>query len=266
MTKQCAIEGCDGKSFSRGLCRKHYNHHRHHGTLDQFARSLWGRTQRLEPNECVIEGCDREAHSRGLCGTHYTYHSRHGTLDQFVYQSPTNLCLFCGETKDRSEFPERAGRKCKKCFKEYAKNWRMERLEDPIIWANDRANKAEYNQKPEVKARSNKRRQDNKEKIKQYGRAYYVERIDYPHKAALKREFITKESAYAENRHELVTQHAVLLHRQQLEQASKIEKQIADLDKGFQAWFEEFTQDPVASKIVAKLMAQREELKANEHA
>lgn len=55
----CQIDGCAGKRFARGLCRKHY------------------RTAAFRP-ECSVEGCEAKADAHGLCSMHFRRQVRNG--------------------------------------------------------------------------------------------------------------------------------------------------------------------------------------------
>lgn len=69
----CTVEGCDGKSVGRGLCRKHYTRMWVHGdTSTVFVRERGG---------CSVAGCGRPHKAQGLCQTHYRRLRRHGDAD-----------------------------------------------------------------------------------------------------------------------------------------------------------------------------------------
>lgn len=57
----CKNEGCDKEAISRGLCSKHYQYERYHGTIQR----------KHERAECSVEGCEKPSHSKGVCINHY---------------------------------------------------------------------------------------------------------------------------------------------------------------------------------------------------
>lgn len=59
---ECAVDGCQRRAHSRGLCSAH--HHR----LVRHGDPLGGRQPR---GPCSVVGCERTASSLGLCRLHY---------------------------------------------------------------------------------------------------------------------------------------------------------------------------------------------------
>ena len=70
----CQAPDCETHARTKGLCDKHYNRMRRHGTLDLGPRTNAGKT-------CAEEHCDRPAFSRGFCTMHAARKYRHGTIE-----------------------------------------------------------------------------------------------------------------------------------------------------------------------------------------
>lgn len=61
--KKCSVGECSQKSYSCGLCRRHY------------------RSQLLanpDRKECTVEGCHKKVLAKGFCGAHYKLWSKYG--------------------------------------------------------------------------------------------------------------------------------------------------------------------------------------------
>lgn len=65
--RMCSVDGCEGKHFGRGYCKKHYNRLWEKGSLPGLTQSL-----------CSVEGCTGFRHGRGYCKKHFTRIERHG--------------------------------------------------------------------------------------------------------------------------------------------------------------------------------------------
>ena len=63
--KTCSIEGCNGSSVARQLCRMHYQRQYRSGDLGPNVST------RLAANStCTVDGCERPNESKGLCSMH----------------------------------------------------------------------------------------------------------------------------------------------------------------------------------------------------
>src|SRR4051812_31868419 len=60
--KECSVDGCESKSRSRGMCRKHYHRVLNHGTTDS-----------LRPRDriCSVADCSTRHFGLGYCMKHY---------------------------------------------------------------------------------------------------------------------------------------------------------------------------------------------------
>lgn len=72
MTGICAVDGCGKPVQAKGLCTKHYQRQRRHGSPTVALRP------RYEGVECSVDGCGRQAYSNGLCRLHYDRTARDG--------------------------------------------------------------------------------------------------------------------------------------------------------------------------------------------
>lgn len=66
----CMVKDCDNKHYIGGVCHKHHERLRIHGSLE-LPKNL------LEPALCST-GCGRLASSRGYCSSHYARWSKYG--------------------------------------------------------------------------------------------------------------------------------------------------------------------------------------------
>ena len=74
--RTCSVDGCAIKTIARGLCSKHYQRLKHHGTTDTLMRE---RGAPIPP--CTIEGCTNPGTGSGgfgWCYKHYRRFYRHG--------------------------------------------------------------------------------------------------------------------------------------------------------------------------------------------
>lgn len=85
----CIVEGCRESSYSREMCRPHYNRNR-----------LYGDPNYVRPPTlqvlCSVTSCDSPAVSRGLCEKHYRRWKRHRSVEE-IEPRP---CEVCGESFD----------------------------------------------------------------------------------------------------------------------------------------------------------------------
>lgn len=74
MPKSCSIEGCDGRSYTKGWCKKHYSRWRRHGDASY---------ERPTHATCTVDGCDKKPRSKyaELCVMHYDRMRRNGNFD-----------------------------------------------------------------------------------------------------------------------------------------------------------------------------------------
>lgn len=79
--KFCAADGCKAFTRAKGLCGKHYQRFRTHGTLEKLERSL------LPWRQCTIKGCAKPSRTRrgGTCEAHYARYRRNSNYDPPVY-------------------------------------------------------------------------------------------------------------------------------------------------------------------------------------
>lgn len=71
----CSVEGCDRPHLARGLCRKHYQRWKKHGTTELAQVAPGGRL-------CSVEGCEIVGVLREeLCQKHYRRLKRTGTTE-----------------------------------------------------------------------------------------------------------------------------------------------------------------------------------------
>lgn len=73
----CSVDGCEGITVGRGVCRKHY--HR----LRTYGDPLGGGPERYVATQdtCLVDGCASEPKSLGYCIKHYTRVRNHGDAD-----------------------------------------------------------------------------------------------------------------------------------------------------------------------------------------
>jgi HNH endonuclease len=63
----CSVGECYERHLARGLCEKHYYHHKWYKTLGTVSSPVPKR-----PLVCADPGCDEPAHCRGMCAKHYS--------------------------------------------------------------------------------------------------------------------------------------------------------------------------------------------------
>lgn len=98
----CDIEGCEGKHFGRGWCRKHYLRWRRHGN----PLTVLKRGPANPRVGCTVTGCDGKHSTRGWCAMHYERWKRNGTTDlltveEIAARRPVKLCAVegCGRRR-----------------------------------------------------------------------------------------------------------------------------------------------------------------------
>jgi HNH endonuclease len=69
--EMCSQDGCDLPTYSRGVCRKHYDHLRRAAKLPLLPKVNSG-------NTCTVSGCTTAAKKRGMCGLHYQRFTKTG--------------------------------------------------------------------------------------------------------------------------------------------------------------------------------------------
>jgi 5-methylcytosine-specific restriction endonuclease McrA len=82
----CAHDGCDDRTVSRGLCRKHYNAW-YHADPSRANKAI-----RRSPS-CSVEGCGQPHKARGYCDSHYWKFRQHGDP---LYVQETASCSVDG--------------------------------------------------------------------------------------------------------------------------------------------------------------------------
>lgn len=68
----CSVEGCGRQMLAQGLCSRHYQESRAHGTfrpVEKVARF------------CEVKGCDKKHYAHGLCQMHGTRMKVRGTVE-----------------------------------------------------------------------------------------------------------------------------------------------------------------------------------------
>jgi HNH endonuclease len=72
----CSVDGCERKSFCKGLCGLHYERVRTTGEVGSPAARRRG--QPVTPRVCSVEGCARAHDAQGYCSSHYAMYRRYG--------------------------------------------------------------------------------------------------------------------------------------------------------------------------------------------
>ena len=80
----CDVDGCGGKHNAKGLCKKHYDISRNHGTPTP-------KTPIVTPNRnhngtCSVDGCSAPYLSKSYCSAHYQRYLKHG--DPLITKTP----------------------------------------------------------------------------------------------------------------------------------------------------------------------------------
>lgn len=60
----CTVDGCLSKRLAKGLCSKHYERQRRHGTTDLMPRVF-------KRSRCSVESCESDSFAKNLCTMHY---------------------------------------------------------------------------------------------------------------------------------------------------------------------------------------------------
>jgi len=68
----CSVDGCNAPHLAQGLCSKHYNSARNHGTI------IINRPEKVNGGKCLVDGCEKTATGRGYCSTHYNKFHKYG--------------------------------------------------------------------------------------------------------------------------------------------------------------------------------------------
>jgi len=90
----CSVDGCDTQSRTTGLCGRHYQRMRNHGSP-----AAPGIEERQAGGECAIGACARRSHAMGLCVAHYLRQSKYGdplfTKGYDIDHTAPRYCLTC---------------------------------------------------------------------------------------------------------------------------------------------------------------------------
>jgi hypothetical protein len=70
--KKCSVADCEGSSYCKGYCMKHYYRMKRHGTTDY--------PRMYREVSCAFDGCTKLAKTKNLCRTHYVKFNRTGTI------------------------------------------------------------------------------------------------------------------------------------------------------------------------------------------
>ena len=73
----CAVEQCEKRGDTRGLCRTHYYQWFRHGTHDEVILPAF-QSKRWRPDICTVEDCGNPQKARGWCGMHWWRWSKTG--------------------------------------------------------------------------------------------------------------------------------------------------------------------------------------------
>lgn len=68
--RRCSIDGCRGKHWGRGWCRKHHARWLRHG--DPLYTEADG------SQGCSVDRCEADHHAKGMCNVHYYAFVKHG--------------------------------------------------------------------------------------------------------------------------------------------------------------------------------------------
>lgn len=71
----CSVDGCGGKVKAHGLCGKHYQRQRLHGTPENRKGC------KSESDSCSVDGCGGKIEALGFCQKHYKRFKSRGTID-----------------------------------------------------------------------------------------------------------------------------------------------------------------------------------------
>lgn len=93
---ECSVEGCDRRSRGRGLCGKHYQRLRKHGSATPEGVQERDHYQ----GACVVEGCQYAACKRRMCSAHYQRLMKYGDVSRTQHRDVTAVkerrCRTCG--------------------------------------------------------------------------------------------------------------------------------------------------------------------------
>ena len=70
-----AVEDCNRSPRALGLCVKHMQRQKAHGTTEQVSH---GNRKYVVGQTCSVKGCDRQVKARGYCARHYVRVRTHG--------------------------------------------------------------------------------------------------------------------------------------------------------------------------------------------
>lgn len=76
--RTCSVPDCESKKLARGLCSKHYQRMKHHGSTDSLLLE-----RGTEPPPCIVDACEKPGTGpggTGLCYKHYRRANRHGDV------------------------------------------------------------------------------------------------------------------------------------------------------------------------------------------
>ena len=73
-TAQCSVSECTNSHWAKGLCDKHYQRMRKHGSPTYTA-------PRVSDLTCDADGCDKARAKRNWCGKHYLRWYKHGNAN-----------------------------------------------------------------------------------------------------------------------------------------------------------------------------------------
>lgn len=79
----CSVSDCPNQARALGLCQKHYQRQRRHGTTDATRVSNKG--------PCGVEECGNKAWALGLCEMHYKRQRRTGDVGSAAPETPVPL-------------------------------------------------------------------------------------------------------------------------------------------------------------------------------
>ncbi|MFF4552704.1 HNH endonuclease signature motif containing protein [Streptomyces sp. NPDC001422] len=91
--KTCSQDGCDLPAYSRGTCRKHYDHLRRAAKMPLLPKVNVGQP-------CSVSDCATEAKKRGMCGLHYQRFCKTG--DPLGFRTPPVEARFWSKVNRRT--------------------------------------------------------------------------------------------------------------------------------------------------------------------
>ena len=68
--RKCKVDGCEGKHYSKGYCKRHYQQFKKYGE------------DLLPPKEakCSVDGCNNKHKAKGYCNKHYSQYKTYGRI------------------------------------------------------------------------------------------------------------------------------------------------------------------------------------------